>query len=221
MIFFIRTSPTRHQLISGIGIPLNLENEAITLGLLMKAQYFLPENANQLKWIYFPDIFGKFTTVRQVLSLIIFYIKGNYTPTNYAETQSQTFPNGRRRREIVIDELTGQKYERYVAEVKEVGNEKLEASDESDKEYDDETFDDEFPEDEKLSTLQEFSKPAEEELMDASATRWLMYDGLGKLLVSKGLDGRPCVLRAICEAAETEFTYHSGLFGEIFHIIFT
>ena len=57
---FFRTSPTRHQLISGIGIPLNLENEAITLGLLMKAQYFLPENTNQLKWIYFPDIFGKF-----------------------------------------------------------------------------------------------------------------------------------------------------------------
>lgn len=58
MITF-RTSPTRHQLISGIGIPLNLENEAITLGLVLKAQYFLPETVNQLKWIYFPDIFGK------------------------------------------------------------------------------------------------------------------------------------------------------------------
>ena len=35
------TSPTRHQLISGIGIPLQLENEAITLGLVFKAMYFL------------------------------------------------------------------------------------------------------------------------------------------------------------------------------------
>jgi hypothetical protein len=35
------TSPTRHQLISGIGIPLQLENEAITMGLVLKAQYFL------------------------------------------------------------------------------------------------------------------------------------------------------------------------------------
>ena len=26
------TSPTRHQLIAGIGVPLNLENEAITYG---------------------------------------------------------------------------------------------------------------------------------------------------------------------------------------------
>lgn len=56
---YCRTSPTRHQIISGIGIPLNLENEAITLGLVFKAQYFLPENANQLKPIYFPGIFGK------------------------------------------------------------------------------------------------------------------------------------------------------------------
>lgn len=56
--FHLRTSPTRHQLISGIGIPLNLENEAITLGLVLKAQYFLIENVDQLKWIYFPDIFG-------------------------------------------------------------------------------------------------------------------------------------------------------------------
>ena len=35
------TSPTRHQLISGIGIPLALKDEAITLGLVMKAQYYL------------------------------------------------------------------------------------------------------------------------------------------------------------------------------------
>lgn len=35
------TSPTRHQLISGIGIPLELEDEAITMGLVLKAQYYL------------------------------------------------------------------------------------------------------------------------------------------------------------------------------------
>lgn len=44
------TSPTRHQLISGIGIPLGLEDEAITMGIVMKAQYFLVsarENADK------------------------------------------------------------------------------------------------------------------------------------------------------------------------------
>jgi hypothetical protein len=122
----------------------------------------------------------------------------------------------------VTDKLTGQKYERYVGEVNEAGNERLKDSSEADIEYDnDESFDDEFPEDEKLSTSNDFPQAAEEELMDTSATRWLMYDGLGKLLVSKGMEGRPCVLRAICEAAETPFTHYSGLFGEIFHIIFT
>lgn len=35
------TSPTRHQLIAGIGIPLALEDEAITLGLVLKAFYTL------------------------------------------------------------------------------------------------------------------------------------------------------------------------------------
>jgi hypothetical protein len=35
------TSPTRHQLIAGIGIPLNLEDESITFGIVLKAQYLL------------------------------------------------------------------------------------------------------------------------------------------------------------------------------------
>lgn len=39
------TSPTRHQLISGIGVPLQLENEAITLGYVFKAFYFLVSDA--------------------------------------------------------------------------------------------------------------------------------------------------------------------------------
>lgn len=35
------TSPTRHQLISGIGVPLALEDESITLGIVFKAYYTL------------------------------------------------------------------------------------------------------------------------------------------------------------------------------------
>jgi hypothetical protein len=40
------TSPTRHQLICGIGIPLPGIDEAVTLGWTMKAQYFLPETVS-------------------------------------------------------------------------------------------------------------------------------------------------------------------------------
>lgn len=41
MTVFPPTSPTRHQWVAGIGIPLQLKDEAITLGILLKAQYFL------------------------------------------------------------------------------------------------------------------------------------------------------------------------------------
>jgi hypothetical protein len=118
----------------------------------------------------------------------------------------------------VTDQLTGQKFERYAGEVDEAGNEALKDSDEYDE---DEIFDDEFPEDEKLAKVENYPQATEEQLADTSSTRWLMYDGLAQLLMSKGLEGRPCVLRAICDAAETAFTHYSGLFGEIFHIIFT
>uniref|UniRef100_A0A182NF98 Protein brambleberry n=1 Tax=Anopheles dirus TaxID=7168 RepID=A0A182NF98_9DIPT len=37
----------------------------------------------------------------------------------------------------------------------------------------------------------------------------------------KGLNGRSCVLRAICESSEASFTHTSGLIGELLHIAFT
>lgn len=140
---------------------------------------------------------------------------------NYAETLQKPFPLGRRKRETATDKLTGQKYEKYEAEVQEIGNEELKESSDSTSDYYDDYFDDEFSEDEKIPKPQDFPNALEEELSDTSGSRWLMYDGLGKLLSSKGLQGRPCVLRGICEAAETKFTHHSGLFGELLHIIFT
>lgn len=104
-----------------------------------------------------------------------------------------------------------------MGDFEEVGNEELKES----SEYYDESFDDEFEVDEKIPLAQNYPKAKDEELMDTSGSRWLMYDGLGRLLNSKGLEGRPCVLRGICEAAETKFTHHSGLLGELMHIAFT
>lgn len=37
------------QLIAGIGIPVDLEPESLTSGYVLKAQYFLPYNASQLR----------------------------------------------------------------------------------------------------------------------------------------------------------------------------
>lgn len=38
---------------------------------------------------------------------------------------------------------------------------------------------------------------------------------------SQGLDGRACVLRAICESAHTPFDYSNGILGELMHIVMT
>ncbi|KAM7284662.1 hypothetical protein ISCGN_001756 [Ixodes scapularis] len=43
---------------------------------------------------------------------------------------------------------------------------------------------------------------------------WALEHGLGKL----GLDGRACVLRAVCEAADHPFR-EAGLFGEVLHVL--
>lgn len=40
------TAPTRHQFIAGIGIPVDLQDVAITSGYVFKAQYFLPTQAS-------------------------------------------------------------------------------------------------------------------------------------------------------------------------------
>lgn len=70
-------------------------------------------------------------------------IVGNFTPVNFAETQWHEFPLGRRKREvqeIVTDKYTGQRYEQYVGDFQQVGNEPL----------------DEFTEDEKVLTRESF-----------------------------------------------------------------
>lgn len=48
------TSPTRHQLIWGVGVPLSLNFESIVFGLVFKAQYYLADNINKLVPTNFP-----------------------------------------------------------------------------------------------------------------------------------------------------------------------
>lgn len=43
---FPRTSPTRLQLIIGVGIPVQLKVESVTIGWVNKVEFFLPENAS-------------------------------------------------------------------------------------------------------------------------------------------------------------------------------
>lgn len=173
----------------------------------MKAQYLLPDvNATSFKPVYFPDLFT------------------NYSSFNSANNQMSPFPSyygrKRRRREILIDSKTGEKYEKYEAEVKEIGNVELK-DDEDDEEFEDEYYG-EYEDTKQYPEINDFSRPSEERLKDNTGTRWLMYEGLSELLEKQGIqNGRECVLKAICDAADVRFTHHSGLFGEIFHILFS
>lgn len=55
---------------------------------------------------------------------------------------------------------------------------------------------------------------------DEDNVRWVIYNALELVLLSKNIDGRQCVMRAICEASQMHFGLQSGLLGEIFHILF-
>lgn len=63
--------------------------------------------------------------------------------------------------------------------------------------------------------------PHEHEDVDDDDVRWAIYQALEHVLRSKNIDGKQCVLRAICEAARLPFSHESGLLGELFHILFT
>ncbi|XP_058122384.1 uncharacterized protein LOC131293223 [Anopheles ziemanni] len=52
-------------------------------------------------------------------------------------------------------------------------------------------------------------------------SRWTFYHILEQLFNQKGLNGRSCVLRTICESSDAGFTHSSGLVGELLHIAFT
>ncbi|KAJ9592948.1 hypothetical protein L9F63_015372, partial [Diploptera punctata] len=50
------------------------------------------------------------------------------------------------------------------------------------------------------------------------SNRWNFYSKLETAIERMGLDGRACILRAICEAADITFKYN-GLFGEVLHVL--
>ncbi|KAJ8979135.1 hypothetical protein NQ317_016753 [Molorchus minor] len=54
-----------------------------------------------------------------------------------------------------------------------------------------------------------------------STSRWEIYRILEDISERKGLGGRTCILRSICEAADVPLDKHNGLFEEMFQILFS
>lgn len=58
------------------------------------------------------------------------------------------------------------------------------------------------------------------ESFEAGLSRKDFYQMLINLLETKGVDyGRACLLRTICESASKNFGYHSGVLGEMLHVL--
>lgn len=130
-----------------------------------------------MKFNFFPDIWG------------------DYNKDFLYDTVEHPFPDGRRRREILRDPMTGRNYESYVGDVIQTGDVALNGTRQMDANYrssddDDDVFDDQFEEDiQEKRRMQEFLEEnphqdeAEElEKMDLSQSRWLAYDALGSVL---------------------------------------
>lgn len=47
-IIYPRASPTRHQFVAGLGVPLDLPSISVLTGYVLRGQYFLPYNVSQL-----------------------------------------------------------------------------------------------------------------------------------------------------------------------------
>lgn len=70
-----------------------------------------------------------------------------------------------------------------------------------------------------VKSVGEVSPQTEDDDEGDDDVRWVIYQALELLLYSKHIDGRQCVLRAICEASRLHFGLQSGLLGELFHVL--
>ncbi|ETN58821.1 hypothetical protein AND_009591 [Anopheles darlingi] len=194
------TAPTRHQLISGIGIPVGTP-ESITSGWVIKAQYFLPTKVDDLK----PELWENWNDSRRALAKRDLAVPLTQLPS------------------------LAPHHEHYDADNVVVREEKLPDEHASDgDEFDD--GDDGYWIDEEDEQLRKDSAsiPVPNELdpkvlegYSAEQSRWTSYKAMEKLGENYGLAGRPCVLRSVCEAAAAQFTHTGGIFAELLHIVFT
>ncbi|XP_019540352.3 uncharacterized protein LOC109411277 [Aedes albopictus] len=152
-LIFPRGNPTRHQLVAGFGIPVDIVLESVTAGYVFKAVYFLPWNSSH--WI----------------------------------------PQFLRRDENLLFEPPEQVQRRNFVEVVE-------------------------PEEPNRLEL-ELEESAEPDEGWAGRSRWEIYRMLETIGDQKGYNGRSCLLRTICEAAEAKFSHSSGIIGELLHILLT
>lgn len=181
--------------ISGIGIPLELENIAVTTGYVLKAQYFLPTHINHLypfnSWEGLEDL--QMDRLRRDVQDNEVELVDNSTGTKYTEYNVPA---------VIIEEApNGNKTEGQEEEEEEDYDSELKADSEAAKAYWDGLYD------------------KSEDGPDNS--RWDAYKALEGVSNNNGMGGKDCVLRTICESASAPISAKSGILGELLHILLT
>ncbi|CAH0399383.1 unnamed protein product [Chilo suppressalis] len=201
--------PARAQFIIGLGIPVDLKEQAVTVGTVIKFQYNLPTNSSE----YTSRIYGFANTVSARDNIansdnndndikdddsrnLVDENDDGFDESNNDTLVDITFEGERRRRSLMYAE----------------GGSMLDV-DQNDST--DISLEEAIERQEKID--QNYLDPQEPQRMN----RWDFYKILEHMSERYGYSGRPCLLRTICEAAEVPFTHENGLLAEIGHILFT
>ncbi|XP_021181872.3 uncharacterized protein LOC110370408 isoform X1 [Helicoverpa armigera] len=205
--------PARAQFIIGLGVPVDLKEQSVTVGTVIKFQYDLPTNSTE----YTSRIYGFAETVsrdmdedtptKDVSNEIDSDDSRQLSETEDAVTDRPegdndtlvdvTFDDNRRKRSLVYSE----------------GGVLI---------TDSTTIKNEMSLEDAIKRQEMIDQNAiEEEEEPQRMNRWDFYKVIERMVERYGYSGRPCLLRTICEAAEVPFTHENGLLGEIGHILFT
>ncbi|CAG4935730.1 unnamed protein product [Colias eurytheme] len=199
--------PSRAQFIIGLGVPVDLKEASVTVGAVIKFQYYLPINSSE----YTTRIFGFADTVSRDMdgeendavneannessdARVIDEVDNDLEDDNENDTLVDITFNDRRRRALLYSE----------------GNV-----------INDNEINTELPLEEAIRRQELIDEKNLEEQEPPRMNRWDFYKIFEHMIERYGFSGRPCLLRTICEAAEVPFTYENGLLGEIGHILFT
>ncbi|CAH2087606.1 unnamed protein product [Euphydryas editha] len=206
--------PARAQFIIGVGVPVDLKEASVTVGSVIKFQYDLPSNSSE----YTSRIFGFANTVgardmedeneNAEKENSLDFDSSNEARYDLGESDNDTLVditfNDRRKRSLMYSEGgAGNDIDDYNVNTELPLQEAIRRQELLDRKH-----------------LEEEDEEEEEE-EPQRMNRWDFYKIMEHMLERYGYSGRPCLLRAICEAAEVPFTYENGLLGEIGHILFT
>ncbi|KAJ8718639.1 hypothetical protein PYW08_002876 [Mythimna loreyi] len=202
--------PARAQFILGLGVPVDLNEQSVTVGTVIKFQYDLPTNSSE----YTSRIYGFANTVSRDMN--------EDNPTHDNEVDSDDSRQMSETEDLVTDEPEGDNDTLVDLTFDDRRKRSLVYSEGGVLITDTVTVKEDLSLDEAIKKQEMIDQNAlEEEEEPQRMNRWDFYKIIERMVERYGYSGRPCLLRTICEAAEVPFTHENGLLGEIGHILFT